>query len=311
MRHLPRKQQLVNLKAQIEQHGAHNTRQFRGKHIKGRKLAVSVRVQEGYAGAITKLLDRMQIETRAELLRLDSRDFVQEHFQTMRATQDASAASEARRVINKLKSKWDQLFGKLALGLSPWFADNVNENSANASRQAVGELPNLKEESKAISIDVKKIDKRTKTILQAATANSADFIKTVPERYLNEVGTAVYKSIAEGQGLKDLVPYLEKHDVKTKNWAHNTAMDQTRKTFNNLNRSRMRNVGVTKGEWIHSGGSQHPRELHEDFDGETFSLEIGAPVGDDGGNMVFPGEEPNCRCTFAPVVSFEDDDEDE
>lgn len=310
MRHLPRKQQLINLKLQIQQHGARNTTQFRGKHIKGRKLAVSVRVQQQYTGRIEQLLEHMQIETRREILTLASRDFVQEHFNSMRATMDASAASEARRMINKLKQKWDQLFGKLAFGLSPWFADEMERNSANASRQAAGELPNLKEESKKLSIDIKTLDTRTKTILQAATAYSTDFIKSIPERYLNEVATAVYNSVAEGQGLHDLIPYFDKHDSKTKNWAHNTAMDQTRKTFNRLNLSRMKNVGVTKGEWIHSGGSQHPRELHEDFDGQTFSLEVGAPVGDDGGNMVFPGEEPNCRCTFAPVVVFEDDDDE-
>lgn len=310
MKHLPRKQQLIALKAQIQKHVARKPKQFKGKHIKGRKLAVSIRVQEQYSGQINKMLERMQLETRRELLTLASRDFVQEHFASMHATQDASAASEARRMINKLKSKWDQLFGKLAFGLSPWFADNIERNSADATRQAVGELPNLRDEGKKLSIDVRTLDKRTKTILQAATAYSTDFIKSIPERYLNDVAGAVYKSVAEGQGLHDLIPYFDKHDTKTKNWAHNTAMDQTRKTFNNLNLSRMKNIGITKGEWIHSGGSQHPRELHEDFDGETFDLNIGAPVGDDGGNNVLPGEEPNCRCTFAPVVMFEDDDDE-
>lgn len=278
------------------------------KYVKGKPLKISIRIQQQYTGAINKLVSKMTSEVKREFLEMAKADYVQEHHSAVVGTMDARGpSSQARMLINRLKAKWDQLFGKLSFGLSPWFADQMNTNSSNMTRSSVSEMPNLKEEGRKLTIDIKTLDVPTKQILKSASASSADFIKSIPERYLNTVATEVFNSITVGNGLQDLEPFFEKQNSTITNWAHNTAMDQTRKTFNGLNKGRLQKLAISKGEWLHSGGSQHPRELHQDFDGQTFDLSIGAPVGDDGGNDVMPGEEPNCRCTFAPVVMFDED----
>ena len=282
---------------------------------RGKPLHIAVSVQLRYTTPILKLVKQMSDETSRELTDLFHKEFAQDHFYARtgeRVGMDAkSVSSQARILVNKLKKNYDQLFGKLAMGLSPDMANGVNRNSASTSRAAVGAMPSLKEEGGKLTISMKSLDGPTLDILKAAAAKSTSFITSIPEVYLNKVADAVYGSIANGNGLKDLLPFLDKQENSIKNWAHNTAMDQTRKVYNGLNAGRMKKIGITRGEWLHSGGSQHPRKLHEEFDGQTFDLSVGAPIGDDDGNDVMPGEEPNCRCTFAPVVVFDDEEEDD
>lgn len=277
------------------------------KYVKGKPLRIPATVQLKYVNGVLRLVKQMTKETRAEITNLFDTDYAQTHFAHVGTMDSEGVGSQLRILINRIKSKYDQLFGRLAMGLSPWMVDSLNRSSASASRASVGEMPNLRNEGAKLTIDVKNLDKATKEILKASSARSTNFITSIPERYIPTVTNKVYDSITSGQGLKDLQEFFDKQDSTITNWSRNTALDQTRKTFNGLNAGRMKKIGITKGEWLHSGGSQHPRPLHVDFDGETFDLNEGAPVGDDGG-MVMPGDEPNCRCTFSPIVMFDDED---
>lgn len=284
------------------------------KYIVGKPLRIPVTTQVKYRTQILTMYTRMSKEVREKILDEMQRDYATEHFahisgQTVGMDSD-NIGSQLRILINRLKGRWDQLFGQLAMGLSPWMADSLNSASATASTASVSGFPDLKIEGQKLSIDIKKLDKPTLATLRASSARSTNFIKSIPSRHIDTVTNAVFDSIAKGRGMEDLTKFFEKHDTQIHNWVHNTSMDQTRKTYNSLNAGRMRKLGIRKGEWIHSGGSQHPRELHEDFDGETFSLDIGAPIGDDGGN-VMPGDDPNCRCTFAPVFETDNADDEE
>lgn len=292
----------------------HRPKKNKKAMIRGKPLHIAVSAQLRYTTPIIKLVKKMCDEASREYIDLFQSSFAQEHFHILNGTSvgmDANGiSSQARILTNALKKRYDQLFGKLAMGLSPAMADSINRNSAHTTAASVGDMPNLKDEGSKLTLSLKALDAPTLQILKAGAAKSTSFITSIPETYLNKVADAVYGSIATGNGLQDLIPFLDKQESQITNWSRNTALDQTRKMYNGLNAGRMKKIGITKGEWIHSGGSQHPRELHEDFDGETFDLDTGAPVGDDGGNNVMPGEDPNCRCTFAPVVVF-DDDEDE
>lgn len=281
--------------------------------FRGKPFHIPAGIQGKYRDAIVSLTQDMTTEISRDLTNLFKQDAAMQHFAAMSpetvGMDAASPSSQARVLINAAKRKWDSLFGKLALNLSPWMADELNRTSTTQSKSSVKDAPNYKEQSKKLSINVATLDKPTLEMLKASSTRSANFIKTVPDRFINGIADGVYASIATGNGLQDLEPLLEKETNKVANWAHNTAMDQTRKTYNGLNRGRMNKLGISKGEWIHSGGSMHPRELHEAADGETFDLDKGLPVGDDDGNYVLPGDEANCRCTFAPVIEFDDDDD--
>ncbi len=90
--------------------------------------------------------------------------------------------------------------------------------------------------------------------------------------------------------------------------ALNIAKDQTRKVYNGINRARMEKIGITKAEWIHSGGSNHPRHTHVEMDGKIFNLSEGV-YDSEVKKYVQPGELPYCGCVYRPVIEFEDGEE--
>jgi uncharacterized protein with gpF-like domain len=270
---------------------------------RGKVLRINASTQEKYLASIMPLVERMIAEARKEIQKLFAEDFAQQHF-AHSVGMDASISSQIRILTNALKKKYDQLFAQTSTDAATSMADAVNRNSFNSSKASIKDFPDLKEEGKKLTIDLKSLDGRTKEILSGSAKNATSFIRSIPSKYLDRVTDEVFKSVTQGNGMEDLIPFFEKFDEGTKNWVHNTAMDQTRKLYNGLNKGRMQKIGVTQAEWIHSGGSQHPRPLHEAFDGQIYDLDKGAPVGDDDDNeYVDAGEEPNCRCTFAPVIA--------
>jgi uncharacterized protein with gpF-like domain len=274
---------------------------------RGKVLRPSAAIQQKYLAKINAMVDAMIKETRREVEKLFDQDYAHEHFGTDSVGIDAAPlASQTRILTNRLKKKYDQLFGKNAFGISDMMVDATNRHSFATSMAAAKDLPTLRDVGAKLTLNFKNLDAPTRNILKSSADRSADFIKTIPEKYLNSVSQAMFTSVTSGNGMQDLIPFFEKFDTGTKNWVHNTAMDQTRKTYQGLSIGRMKKVGVKKGEWIHSGGSQHPRPLHEAFDGKTFDLDVGAPIGDDDDN-VLPGDDVNCRCSFVPVIEDDDD----
>ena len=126
-------------------------------------------------------------------------------------------------------------------------------------------------------------------------------------QYLGEVQGQVMRSITSGQGLKDLIPYLNtKYDQNIRH-ARNVAFDQTRKAYSNINAGRMQANGIKSYEWIHSGGGQHPRKLHQQMNGRVYRLDDPPVIDERTQERGIPGRAINCRCTMRPIVSFGDD----
>ena len=66
-----------------------------------------------------------------------------------------------------------------------------------------------------------------------------------------------------------------------------------------ISRARMQDAGVRLGIWRHTSVSRHPRKSHKAADGLVFDLSEGMLLD---GKLIFPGEEVNCGCRFAPVI---------
>jgi SPP1 gp7 family putative phage head morphogenesis protein len=95
---------------------------------------------------------------------------------------------------------------------------------------------------------------------------------------------------------------------EAKRHAKNVALDQTRKAYMSINTERMRDVGVSKFEWIHTGGSQDPRQYHKTvLNGNVYDINDPPVIDQRTGERGLPGLLPFCRCTMRPVVTFEDD----
>jgi hypothetical protein len=68
-----------------------------------------------------------------------------------------------------------------------------------------------------------------------------------------------------------------------------------------MGRARQLSLGIEEGVWLHSRAGKHPRETHVAQSGKPFNLREGwyDPAA---GKHVLPGELPNCRCSWRPIV---------
>jgi len=268
-----------------------------GATFKGTRLNYNASSQDKYVAALTALVKQMTAQT----LR-DVKNLFEAHALDGIAM-DADPASQARILANKLTAKFDALFGRRAKELADRMVAAADANSKTALHVS------LKELSGGLSLKTSMITGQLRTTLTATVAENVSLIKSLPTDFLFQVKGTILRAIANGNGLADIVPQLEKYEGVTLRRAKNIALDQTRKAYNNINKARMQAVGVKKFEWIHSGGGQTPRPDHVEMDGNVYSFDDLPVIDENTGERGIPGQAVNCRCTMVPVVEFGNEEE--
>jgi len=263
--------------------------------ISGTVLNNPSAVEMRYYARLDSLIDAMTAQVEKSIKRFFTAPHAEEFF-----AMDASVSSQARILANSLTRKFTALFNTAA----PSIAEQAVNGADKASASGIYE--SFKQLSGGLSLSVKSLSATEQEVLNASINESTALIKSIAPQYLSGVNSALQRSIAGGGGLKDLVPYLEKHKGITKRRARMIATDQTRKAYNNLNRGRMEKSGLKKFIWIHTGGSNHPRKLHQEYDGKIFSFDDLPIIDENTGEHGIPGQAINCRCRMKPIISFED-----
>lgn len=267
--------------------------QFKPQILRGGALNPSIAAELRYYNALAKLIVRMSEETLEALQKFFDKPHAEEYF-----AQDDTIAAQARILTNALTRKFDDLFSAAAKPLAEKTVDDASASSKSSLHLS------LKDLSGGLSLKTDIFTPDVQEILSASITENVGLIKSISAQYLQGVHGAVMRSITTGNGLQDLVPYLKSHEGVTLRRARIIAEDQTRKAFNNLNKARMLSIGVKEFEWLHSGGSLHPRPLHIAYNGKIFDL-LNPPVIDPKtGVRGIPGQLINCKCRMRPVISF-------
>lgn len=264
------------------------------KTNKGAVLNVSASIGNDYAKSVTKLIDLMAADIKKEM-----RSLFDTH--SLDGAMDASISSQSRIAINALLDKWEPRFKDVAKNATDKWINRIDKNSSVTLGLSLKDIS----EQFTLKFDTK--DERLMNVIKASTEQAANLIKLIPQEYLGQVQGQVMRSITTGQGLKDLVPFLNEKYNKLRRHAKLVALDQTRKAYTAISAARMEKVGMTKFEWIHSGGGQHPRQQHKDWNGKIF--DINDPPEDDKFGPVLPGQAINCRCKMRMILDFGDDEE--
>lgn len=214
------------------------------------------------------------------------------------AAMDISFTSLVERVFRKMRTRFMGLFGSRSLKL----AEHMNKSVSAASASQLKE--SLKEVSGGLSLKTDVITGPVADVMKAGVKEGVSLIKSIPEKYFNDIEGAVMRSIQTGRGMADLQPYIESLGHSTKKRAALIARDQTSKATAALNRARMDALGVKQFEWLHSGGGKEPRELHIALSGKIFDMDDPPVIDERTGERGFPGTLINCRCRMKPVISF-------
>ncbi len=272
-------------------------RQFKPQYLQGTPLNPNISDAIRYKKHLDKLISKMTSETEKELKTLFKTEFAKEYFAT-----DASISSQARIITNTLTEKFNEMFAKLSKPLAEKVVEDADKSSSVSLHSS------LKEMSGGLSLQTTSMPPVLTEALNASVTENVGLIKSIPAQYLQGVQGAVMRSITTGNGLQDLIPYLQTHKEITYRRAKNIAYDQTRKAYNTINRERMKNLGMKEFKWLHSGGSTHPRKDHIEMSGNIYSLDNPPIIGRMYGSEVrgFPGDLPNCRCRISVIMRFKE-----
>lgn len=276
---IPRKQALVD----------------KGRTLKGKTLRVAVSIESRMAESILKAIDRMTRETEREIRKLFESDNYAGNY-----GMDANIGAQARILMNGLNVQFDQMFARVATPITETMLDQVDKNSVATLKSSLLDMAG----TMTFKTDI--MTGPLQEMIAASAAESVALIKRVPAKYLDQITGNVMRAITQGNGLQDIVPMLEKQKVQVRNWAQNVAMDQTRKVYNGLNAGRMQALGIEKYRWVHSGGSNQPRDYHQHvLNGQIFSLDKDPIIQLKPRVRGKPGFLPYCRCTMCPVVEID------
>lgn len=257
---------------------------------KGLPLIPNVDIYKRMEKDLVKLVEQMNYEVKRDLIKLFKSD---NHQMTM----DADISSSARILLNALSKKFADIFNKKGMFITQSMITNTDKTVSSNVHQSLAQL------SGGLKIKTSNISEKSKTIMKASAAESAGLIKTIQAKYLEAISGVVFRSITQGQGLKEVVPFIDNLGEVTKRRAKNIALDQTRKVYTAVSTNKMQEAGITHFEWIHSHSSAKPRDEHLAHDGKIFAFND-LPLYN--GKPDYPSWQPFCRCFARPVIKFEE-----
>ena len=253
---------------------------------------------EEYGIAVQSLMDEMIRDCAIELLN-----------QT-KGTADSPFLERIQRLLNTLLKKWENKFFEKIPQLAMKMLLGIDKASSIAVTSS------LKDLSKELLINPSFLMEGTlRPLFEAEIQKNVNLFKTIPANFFGEVQDTVIKSIVQGRGMADLVPYFEgfarsEFHPRTfeKNYAYNRALDQTRKAYQSINVMRVKKSGAEYFRWQHSGGSPQPDPRHVKLHNNIFRFDDPPVIMISRGREVhgLPAERPNCRCTFAVVFKIGD-----
>lgn len=260
----------------------------------GGQLHPPASVSARYVIALSRITAQMTAQVKRDVLKL----FNAGHDHAM----DATISSQSRILVSALRGKFDDLFAKKSKVFARAMLNATERASATNMHSSLEQL------SGGLSLKTKVYTTEVMNVYKASIAENVSLIKSIPTDYFNQVEGSVMRSITTGNGLQDLIPALEKYEGVTHRRAKNIALDQTRKAYNSINRSRMQAIGVEQFQWHHSGGGANPREDHVEMDGNIYSFNALPVIDQRTGERGIPGQAPNCRCTMSPCFQFSPSD---
>ena len=202
----------------------------------------------------------------------------------------ASPAQRMRKVLDELARRWTKRFEDYAPKLAEAYLQGMFKASDSAFRQA------LKEAGWTVEF---KMTPAVRDAFNASLEENVGLIRSIPEKYLQQVEGTVMRSYSAGRDLATMVKELKQLYPAASHRAELIARDQSNKANAVVNRARQMELGITEALWMHSHAGKNPRPDHVAADGKRYKIAEGCKIS---GEFIQPGQEINCRCTSRPVL---------
>ena len=170
------------------------------------------------------------------------------------------------------------------------------ERDERAAPEAVGAIDRDAQGRAAVGVDVKTfLEPLGEGALEGFVQRNVNLIVTVPERYFARLQGDTENAFLTGRHPNDLARDLEERYEMSQRDAMRIARDQTGKLYNQVNRERQQQLGVTEFIWRTSGTNLVCDDCGS-MEGERCSYENPPDIG-------LPGESHiMCMCYEEPVL---------
>lgn len=204
----------------------------------------------------------------------------------------ASPAQRIRKILDELARRWTKRFDDYAPKLAEAYLQGMFKASDSAFRQA------LKEAGWSVEF---KMTPAVRDAFNASLEENVGLIRSIPEKYLQQVEGTVMRSYAAGRDLSTMVKELKQLYPAASHRAELIARDQSNKANAVVNRARQMELGVTEAIWMHSHAGKNPRPDHVAANGKRYKIAEGCKIS---GEFIQPGFAVNCRCTSRAILPF-------
>jgi len=208
--------------------------------------------------------------------------------------EDASPAIQMRDRLMAISGQWKKRFDKMAEKVATEFLRQSFHGTDWAMRQAL--------KSAGWSVEFT-MTPAMRDAFEASLAENVGLIRSIPEKYLQEVQGIVMRSYSTGRDLHTMTRELKTLYPKVKERADLIARDQSNKANAVVQRARQKELGIKQAIWMHSHAGREPRPTHVAMNGKRYDIEKGM-YDSEVKTFVLPGELVNCRCTSRSVLPW-------
>jgi SPP1 gp7 family putative phage head morphogenesis protein len=255
------------------------------------KTCKAVPANRGLEAKYRKALQRLIAEMHGSVeywLTAGYRKFPPRMAAVVEQAQDASASM--KRILDDLAKRWIARFDEWAPKIAESYLQGMFKASDSAMRQA------LKDAGWTVEF---KMTPAIRDAFNASLEENVGLIRSIPEKYLQQVEGTVMRSYSAGRDLATMVKELKQLYPAASHRAELIARDQSNKANAVVNRARQMELGITEAIWMHSHAGKNPRPDHVAANGKRYKIAEGCLIS---GEHIQPGEEINCRCTSRAVL---------
>lgn len=207
---------------------------------------------------------------------------------------DATPSQRMLARFRELARKWQKRFNNAAPRIAELYLKGQFAATDSAMRKG------LKDAGIAVKF---KMDRAMKDAFNASLEENVSLIRSIPQKYLEQVEGIVARSYSTGRDLATMKKQLMTLYPKAASRAELISRDQSNKANSVVENVRRQQLGITQAVWMHSGGGKHPRPEHIKANGQIYDIRKGCPIKENGIlEYIQPGQKINCRCVSRSVI---------
>ncbi len=283
------------------------------KHkVSSKPLVNSYKNEQWYSKKLTGLAYLFIKDCQKELIDFvdENKDFYTSEIEVTLSRNDVAMdgivddiSAKAGVLLNRLNAKWSSYFGMKAKPLADEMAEKGNAWSEQKSNEVITDLT-------GITIPTDSMTDELKQQIAAIVEENANLIVSIQSEAMTQIKGTIFRTITSRQSSMRELKAIINRNLKaryriTRNRAHNVALDQTRKLYNDLNATRMQQAAITHFMWVHVGGSVKPRPEHIEMSGYVYAYDNLPVIVPKTGERGLPGHAINCKCIQKPVLDFD------